>query len=300
MCGKLHIYTIMSVCLVCSFLLILAAMALTAILLLPSCRGKRPTRVIIDTDVGDDIDDALAILVAAAMHRVGVIKIVAVITSGHGQHYTRAKLVRRLIRAVLGTCDVAIIMGRERLGTTKGNYMICGRYVFAGKFPRLGDSEKRWLLRTIRSEYRRGQPVKFLCIGPLHNLRYIAPPRGTFELTLMGGCFERFFDGANAPSGFAEYNVKRGVSSWQWALREYHETALIVPLDVAGVCRFAGWRTRLPDLYRAYRDIRTVLGRVLRIFRAAASSKALSVGSFLPFSSTPPLFSCSISQNAHT
>ena len=229
-------------------MLILAAMALTAILLLPSCRGKRPTRVIIDTDVGDDIDDALAILVAAAMHRVGAIKIVAVITSGHGQHYTRAKLVRRLIRAVLGTCDVAIIMGRERLGTTKGNYMICGRYVFAGKFPRLGDSEKRWLLRTIRSEYRRGQPVKFLCIGPLHNLRYIAPPRGTFELTLMGGCFERFFDGANAPSGFAEYNVKRGVSSWQWALREYHETALIVPLDVAGVCRFAGlhccWATR--------------------------------------------------------
>ena len=134
----------------------------TAIALLPR---KRPTRVIIDTDVGDDIDDALAILVAAAMHRVGAIKIVAAITSGHGQHYTRAKLVRRLIRAVLGTCDVAIIMGRERLGTTKGNYMICGRYVFAGKFPRLGDSEKRWLLRTIRSEYRRGKPSNFYALA---------------------------------------------------------------------------------------------------------------------------------------
>ena len=48
-------------------------------------------------DVGDDIDDALAILVAAAMHRVGVIKIVAAITSGHGQPEcgeTRSRLIR--------------------------------------------------------------------------------------------------------------------------------------------------------------------------------------------------------------
>lgn len=217
---------------------------------------KKPQRIVIDTDIGDDIDDALAILLAVVLHKIGTVEIVAVLTAGAGNHQVRARLVRKLVMAVLGTCSVPIIAGRRNEGTSKGNYMSCGHYVYAERFPILGKPEKKWLRGILRDGHETGQQVLFLCIGPLDNLRYIDPPAGTFRLVLMGGCFGRFFDGQTAPDGFPEYNVAHGVDDWQCAIAKYHTNTLIVPLDIAGECRFDEWSRILTSCpYRAYRDM---------------------------------------------
>ena len=218
--------------------------------------AKKPQRIVIDTDIGDDIDDALAVLLAVVLHKLGTVEIVAVLTAGAGNHQVRARLVRKLVVAVLGTCSVPIIAGRSREGTSKGNYMRCGYYVYAERFPTLGEKEKKWLQTVLREGHEAGQQVLFLCIGPLDNLRYIDPPAETFRLVLMGGCFGRFFDGQTAPDEFPEYNVAHGVDDWRWAITKYDANTLIVPLDIAGECRFDEWSRVLESCpYYAYRDM---------------------------------------------
>ena len=225
------------------------------------CRKHR-RKIILDTDIGDDIDDALAVLLTVILHAIGVVEVVAIITSGKGNHQLRSKLVHTLACAVLGngdgdgTCSLPIIAGRTK-GTSKGHYMTHGsNFNMHTKkiFPVLDEKNKAWLLRTIANEYDSGHQITYLCIGLLDNLKYIQPPPSSISLCLMGGCFGVFFDGHQAPAAFPEYNVAHSIDSWQWAVRTF-SNILLVPLDVAGVCRFREWPLRLQSCPAAYRQM---------------------------------------------
>ena len=224
-------------------------------------RRKHRRKIILDTDIGDDIDDALAVLLLVILHAIGVVEVVAIITSGQGNHQLRSKLVHTLACAVLGnddgdgTCSLPIIAGRTK-GTSKGHYMTHGGNNMHKKesFPVLDEKKKAWLLRTIANEYDSGHQITYLCIGLLDNLKYIQPPPSSISLCLMGGCFGMFFDGHQAPAAFPEYNVVHSIDSWQWAVRTFSNN-LIVPLDVAGVCRFREWPLRLQSCPVAYRQM---------------------------------------------
>ena len=225
-------------------------------------RRKHRRKIILDTDIGDDIDDALAVLLTVILHAIGVVEVVAIITSGKGNHQLRSKLVHTLACAVLGngdgdgTCSLPIIAGRTK-GTSKGHYMTHGsNFNMHTKkiFPVLDEKNKAWLLRTIANEYDSGHQITYLCIGLLDNLKYIQPPPSSISLCLMGGCFGMFFDGHQAPAAFPEYNVVHSIDSWQWAVRTFSNN-LIVPLDVAGVCRFREWPLRLQSCPVAYRQM---------------------------------------------
>jgi len=67
---------------------------------------QRPQPVIIDTDIGDDIDDAFALAIALQDPHLEVIGI----TTAWGDTRTRALLVRRLL-ATLGRQDVVVAQG---------------------------------------------------------------------------------------------------------------------------------------------------------------------------------------------
>ena len=75
---------------------------------LPSMASTTPQPVIIDTDVGDDIDDAFALAVALKDPRLNVIGI----TTAWGDTRTRTLLVRRLLET-LGRKDVVVAQGPE-------------------------------------------------------------------------------------------------------------------------------------------------------------------------------------------
>src|SRR5580692_3909261 len=68
--------------------------------------GPEPEPVIIDTDVGDDIDDAFALTIALQDPRLEVLGI----TTAWGDTHTRVLLVRRLL-ATLGRRDVVVAEG---------------------------------------------------------------------------------------------------------------------------------------------------------------------------------------------
>src|SRR5258707_9635325 len=92
-----------------AYLLCAAAFAIGALELATAAPGSPPAKgqpVIIDTDIGDDIDDAFALAIALQDPHLEVIGI----TTAWGDTRTRALLVRRLL-ATLGRQDVVVAQG---------------------------------------------------------------------------------------------------------------------------------------------------------------------------------------------
>ena len=87
-------------------------------------KDAEPVPVVIDTDVGNDIDDAFCLTLAFTLHRDGGINILCVTTSGKGSHDERAGLVLRLQRSILGDAPIPIYKGAAS-GDSKRNYMSC-------------------------------------------------------------------------------------------------------------------------------------------------------------------------------
>jgi inosine-uridine nucleoside N-ribohydrolase len=88
--------------------LLLAAAALVGPVAAPAAGAPRGLPVIIDTDVGDDIDDAFALALALSDARLEVVGI----TTAWGDTRTRTLLVRRLL-AAMGRRDVVVAQGPQ-------------------------------------------------------------------------------------------------------------------------------------------------------------------------------------------
>lgn len=197
-----------------------------------------PTPVIVDTDIGDDIDDAFCIWLLFVLHQRGEVNVLCVTTSGKGSHEARAGLVMRLQRSVLGETPIPIYKG-SRNGDSSANYMSCAA---PGSFDSF-ESKRAEVVTAIRAER---QKVLLLCIGPLDNVMHLLgdpsdPVRQRLRLCLMGGSFFKSFDAR--PPQIAEYNVRKNVDGWRHVVET--TDALIVPLDIAGDARFKEWSDRL-------------------------------------------------------
>lgn len=213
-------------------------------------------KYIIDSDIGDDVDDAFAVAMAFCLHRDREINLQCVMTSGKGNHQKRAGLIHSLQLSVFGgTAPIPIVCGLTP-GESNCNYMALGETTVT--FPTLEDVAED-ILRTISESSQ----TTILCIGPLDNIMYLKPPPDRVRMVLMGGCFGHFFDGQQAPPNFPEYNVKKGVLSWRFVLSNYRNT-LVVPLDIAGQGRIPNWSRLvasekpvaavLATMYRAWYD----------------------------------------------
>lgn len=203
-----------------------------------------PVPVIIDTDPGDDIDDAFALALAFRLHRTQKINILCVTTSGKGSHDKRAGLVMRLQTAILGETTVPVYMGSAG-GESKKNYMSCA---VPGSFEKFADNVES-VVSSVRAASRK---VLVLCIGPLDNVKLLLDGLGDHSmvrLCLMGGSFYKSFDAR--PPQIAEYNVRKNIANWRYVVET--ADALIVPLDIAGAARFKEWPvhlSRFPDEFR--------------------------------------------------
>lgn len=207
-----------------------------------------PVPMIIDTDIGDDIDDAFCLTLAFKLHLANKVNILGVITSGKGSHQERAGLVLRLQRSVLGDASIPIYMGSAP-GDSKRNYMSCA---VSGSFESF-ESSVSSVVERIRAASKQ---VCVLCIGPLDNVRVLLDALQDPEsvrLCLMGGSFYKSFDAQ--PPQIAEYNVRKNIENWRYVTS--HTNALIVPLDVAGAARFKDWRELLPTLLVDFQEMYT-------------------------------------------
>lgn len=168
-------------------------------------------KVIIDTDIGDDIDDAFAIALALSSHKVQILGV----TTAWGDTDLRARLVERLLTETGHT----VIPVRAGPATSPTN--IFTQREWAEQFP-----ERHWpdAVTFILDQIRRypGQ-ITLICIAPLSNVgalidRDAATFRKLNRVVMMGGSIYRGYGDlgfllAHGPS--PEYNIHMDVPAAQ-------------------------------------------------------------------------------------
>jgi inosine-uridine nucleoside N-ribohydrolase len=165
-----------------------------------------PQLVILDTDIGDDIDDAFALALAL---RSPELRLLGIATE-FGDTELRARLLDRYLAAV-GRADIPVAAG---IATAHSNVFTQAAY--ARQAP---DSKQKhpdaveFLLGQIRAHP--GQ-ITLIAIGPLFNVQAaIERDPATFRklrrVVMMGGSIDRGYDGRNGERRppDAEWNINR-------------------------------------------------------------------------------------------
>ena len=203
------------------------------LLVTPGVRGqsaapKSPEKIIIDTDIGDDIDDAFAVALALRSPEVQILGISTVF----GDTQVRARLLDRLLGEA-GRQDIPVLMGTPTDAKTSLSQR---RYAEGGHFARATHAGAvPFILDQIR---RAPGQVTLVCIGPLVNVgALIDQDAATFRklrrVVLMGGSIERGYGdlGYSKPHGpDAEWNIKNDPRSAQKLLAS-GVPVFMMPLD---------------------------------------------------------------------
>src|SRR6266478_5220032 len=145
-----------------------------------------PEKVILDTDIGDDIDDAFAVALALRSPELQILGI----TTAFGDTETRAKLLDRFL-AEVGRPDIPVAAGAP--SAPKSN-LTQRRYAESGHFAKPSHPDAvAFLLDQIR---RNPGQITLIAIGPLMNIGAAidqdpAAFRKLKRVILMGGSIHR-------------------------------------------------------------------------------------------------------------
>ena len=156
-----------------------------------------PQLVIIDTDIGDDVDDAFAVALALQSPELKILGI----TAAWGNTPLRAKLLARLLQET-GRTDIPIAVGMEKYPAKGKLNFSQAKYAERGPdrtFPAATD----FLLAQIRQH---PDEITLIAIGPETNLgEAVDRDPDTFRklkrVVLMGGSIYRGYDGFRYPTG---------------------------------------------------------------------------------------------------
>jgi len=174
---------------------------------------EKPEKIIIDTDIGDDIDDAFAVAMALRSPELQILGI----STTFGDTQTRAKLLDRLLGEA-GRSDIPVAVGTPT--TVRGTFTQL-RYAEGGHFARKTHPEAvDFILDQI---HRYPGEITLVAIGPLINVgALIDKDAQTFRelrrVVLMCGSVERGYGdlGYSKPHGpEAEWNIKNDITSAQ-------------------------------------------------------------------------------------
>jgi len=152
----------------------------------PQSTPSSTEKVIIDTDIGDDIDDAFAVALALHSPELQILGI----TTTFGDTETRAKLLDRFL-AEIGRPDIPIAAG---VPTPPKGTFTQRRYAESGHFAKPSHPEAvAFLLDQIR---RNPGQITLIAIGPLMNVGgAIEKDPATFRklkrIIMMGGSIKR-------------------------------------------------------------------------------------------------------------
>jgi inosine-uridine nucleoside N-ribohydrolase len=184
-----------------------------------------PQLAILDTDIGDDIDDAYALALALSSPEIRLLGV----TTAYGDTDLRARLVDRYLHA-LGLVAIPVAAG---VPTPHENVFTQATY--ASRWPEQKHrSGVDFLLSQIRAYP--GQ-ITLIAIGPLHNIEAaIKRDPETFRkvkrVVMMGGSIYRGYDGRNGERRppDAEWNISRDPAGLP-ALLASGVPVFMMPLD---------------------------------------------------------------------
>jgi inosine-uridine nucleoside N-ribohydrolase len=179
----------------------------------------------LDTDIGDDIDDAFALALVLRSPELNLLGI----TTEYGDTELRARLLDRYLAAV-GRGDIPVAAGVPR---PNENVFTQAAYAFHSPLRKHADGVA-FLLYQIRAHP--GQ-ITLIAIGPLFNVQAaIERDPATFRklkrVVMMGGSIERGYDGHDGERrpADAEWNISRDPAGAR-ALLASGVPVFMMPLD---------------------------------------------------------------------
>jgi inosine-uridine nucleoside N-ribohydrolase len=195
----------------------------------PARPQAAPTeKIIIDTDIGDDIDDAFAVALALRSPELQILGI----TTTFGDTEMRAKLLDRMLGEA-GRADIPVAAGTPTTPMTAFTQL---RYAQGGHFAKASHPDAvTFLLDQIQ---RSPGEITLVAIGPLVNVgAAINKDPDTFRklkrVVLMGGSIYRGYGdiGSATPRGpEPEWNIKNDIPSAQ-KLFAVGVPLFVMPLD---------------------------------------------------------------------
>ncbi len=210
------------------------SLLITLLILLPAAasvcgataQGASSIPILLDTDIGTDIDDAFAlalILASPELELVGV-------TTVAGDTYARARLAAKLL-AEAGRGDIPVVAGEPG----KPQPIDQTRYADGFTSPRLRQEKAVDFMR--REIERRPGEITLVAIGELTNVAALLESGPSLSkkfkrIVLMGGSVERGY-GPNSPPD-AEWNIKSNPAAAQKVFAS-GVPILMVPLDVTAM-----------------------------------------------------------------
>lgn len=170
-----------------------------------------PDKIILDTDIGDDVDDAFAVALALRSPELHILGF----STTFGDTETRARLLDRLLGET-GYSNLPVSAGTP---TKVNNVFTQRRYAEGGRYARTSHPVAAdFILEQIR---RYPGEITLVAIGPLVNVgALIDKDADTFRklrrVVLMGGSIERRYGdmGYSKPRGpEPEWNIKNDIPS---------------------------------------------------------------------------------------
>lgn len=194
---------------------------------------KGAEKIIIDTDIGDDIDDAFAIALALRSPELDILGI----STAYGDTAGRATIVDRMLGETgRASIPVAVGIGTPIDPALAGFTMNQRRYGSGGHFGRSSHPQAvEFILEQIR---RYPGEITLVTIGPLTNIgALIDRSPDTFRklkrVVVMGGSFEAIKDdygNAKPLEPMAEWNIRLDIGAAQKLFRS-GVPLYVMPLD---------------------------------------------------------------------
>ncbi|HEX9185794.1 MAG TPA: nucleoside hydrolase [Vicinamibacteria bacterium] len=217
----------------------------------PPPAPRAPIPVILDTDIGDDIDDTWALALALKSPELDV----KLVVTDYGNTAHRAKIVARLLE-VAGRTDIPIGVGVKENDQESSQAEWVKGYDLA-RYP--GRVHRDGVQALIDLAMGSEEPVTLVAIGPPPNLKAALErePRIASRLRLAGmyGSLRRGYGGKATPD--AEWNVKASPAAARALLAAPWKDAVSTPLDTCGLVQLKGER------YARVRDSRDPLARAV-------------------------------------
>jgi len=222
----------------------------------PIVSTKSPTMceripIILDTDIGSDIDDTWAL---AMMLKSPELDIKLIVTATGDTTY-RAKIVAKMLE-IAGRPDIPIGIGIHLEDNSPSPQAPWVEGYDLASYP--GPVRKDGVGAIVDTIMGSPEPITLICIGPVPNTAAALErePRITKRARLVGmlGSIRRGYGGSKGIA--AEYNV----SCYPEACREVFAApwdATITPIDTCGVVQLEG------EKYRAVRDCKAPLVRAV-------------------------------------
>jgi inosine-uridine nucleoside N-ribohydrolase len=213
--------------------------------------SARPIPVILDTDIGDDIDDTWALVLALKSPELDL----KLVVTDYGNTEHRAKIVARVLE-IAGRTDIPIGIGVKESDKESPQADWVKGYDLAGYRGRILKDGVQALVDTVMAA---SEPLTLVSIGPPPNLKAALErePRiaGRLRLSGMYGSLHRGYNGKPSPE--PEWNVKASPAAARALLGAPWVEAVATPLDTCGLVQLKGER------YARIRDSKDPLARAV-------------------------------------